>query len=352
MQRQIRFGLIGGGWRAAFYLRIAAMLPHQFRVSGILLRSPEKYSELLAKWNVPVYSSADALAKECDFLVLAVSKTAAASRIAELAEAGIPVLAETPPAVSLAEYERLTAIAASKPSIQVAEQYPLLPHHQARTAYAQAGKIGGVHHVQASAGHGYHGISLIRKWLSIDPAESCEIIGRKLTMPIADVPYRDQDVSDDREGIEQQEIAILQFGSGKSALLDFSRSQYFSPIRSNRILIRGTHGEIRDNDAVRKLGAGRFENVRFERVQSGQEGSLAPLSLLEIRAGAETLYRNPFTPHPLSDEELGIAEALLKMDRFIRDGVPFYSLVEALADVRLALAIEQSLTEAKAVTIP
>ncbi|OUS78434.1 hypothetical protein B1748_02250 [Paenibacillus sp. MY03] len=351
MRPVITFGLIGGGWRATFYLRIAAMLPHRFRVSGILLRHPEKYEELLAKWNVAVYRSADELARDSDFLVLAVSKNGVPAWLSELSQAGIPVLAETPPATNMTEFDQLTAIAASDARIQVAEQYPLQPHHQARTACLQSGAIGDVHHVQVSAGHGYHGVSLIRKWLAIEPAQSCEIIGSRFSMPIGDVPYRDQTVPDDREGEEVQEIAIFRFSSGKSAVLDFSRSQYFSQIRANRILIRGTLGEIRDNALVRKTGPGLFESLSLEREQNGQEGSLSPLSLLEIRAGANVLYRNPFSPYPLSDEEIGIAEALVKMDTYLRQGVSFYSLTEALADVRLALAMERSFTEVKPVIV-
>lgn len=345
------FGLIGGGWRASFYLRIAATLPHMFRVSGILLRNPDNYGDFLAKWNIPVYRTAAELAKDSDFLVLSVSKSAAASWISELAAAGIPVLAETPPAANRDEYEQLLEIAATDARIQVAEQYPLQPHHQARTAYIRSGAIGDVRHVQVSSGHGYHGISLIRRWLAIEPHQPCEVIGSRISMPIGDVPGRNSSIPEEQEGVEVQDIAIFRFGGGKSAVLDFSRSQYFSPIRRNRILIRGTLGEIRDNDVYRKTGPGQFESLSFERVQGGQEGSLFPLSLQRIRAGAKALYLNPFNPFPLTDEEIAIAEALMNMDRYLRQGVSFYSLAEALADVRLDLAMERAFAEVKPVAV-
>ncbi|PWV95912.1 putative dehydrogenase [Paenibacillus cellulosilyticus] len=350
MNSTIRIGLIGGGWRASYYLRIASMLPHLFHITGVVLRSPDKYSDFLAKWKVPVYRSAEELAEVSDFLVLAVSKTSAPASITELAAADIPVLAETPPATNLSEYEQLSAIAASNPRIQVAEQYPLLPHNQARTAYINTGKLGDVMHVQVSAGHGYHGISLIRKWLSIGTTFECDIIGRRFSLPIADTPHRGQ-ASSNEVGIEQQEIAIFSFADGKSAVLDFARSQYFSTIRSNRILIRGSHGEIQDNTITRKIGPDHFETVTIQRSQHGQEDSLYNLSLAHLQAGVDVLYRNPFSSYPLSDEEIGIAEALLRMRTFLEEGTSFYSLSDALTDVRLGLSMEEAIANKGAVTV-
>lgn len=350
MNTPIRIGIIGGGWRATYYLRIASLLPHLFHITGIVLRDPAKYSDLLARWNVPAYRSAEELSAVSDFLVLAVSKTSATAYITELAAADIPLLAETPPATNLAEYEQLSAIAARNPRIQVAEQYPLLPHNQARSSYISSDKLGDVMHVQVSAGHGYHGISLIRKWLSIGMALECEIIGRRFTLPIADTPHRGQAPSNE-PGVEQQDIAIFTFANGKSAVLDFARSQYFSTIRSNRVLIRGTHGEIQDNTITRKIGPDHFETVTIQRSQHGQEDSLFNLSLAQLQAGADILYRNPFAPHSLSDEEIGIAEALLRMRVFLQEGTSFYSLDEALTDVRLGLSMDEALAGKEAVTV-
>ena len=41
----IKFGIIGAGWRSEFYLRIAALLPSKFSVSGIYIRNSEKQKE-------------------------------------------------------------------------------------------------------------------------------------------------------------------------------------------------------------------------------------------------------------------------------------------------------------------
>ncbi|MDF9845294.1 MULTISPECIES: Gfo/Idh/MocA family oxidoreductase [unclassified Paenibacillus] len=349
VNKPIRFGIIGSGWRAEMYLRLANLLPQQFQVSGVLIRNPEKYQQLIAKYNLTVYSSVERLAAESDFVVLAVSKTAAAPLLLELAALNIPVLAETPTASTPAEYELLRPLAVSSPLIQVAEQYPLLPHHQARTAYIKAGGLGQIGHVQVSVAHGYHGISLIRRWLSVT-GTACEITARRVELPIMDFSYRGR-AAEDSVKTEQQDIAVMVFPTGQSAVLDFTRSQYFSPLRSNRVLIRGSHGEIRDNEIIRRLGVEETEYLNIMRVQGGQEGSLDSLGLRELRAGQHNLFPNPFTAAPLSDEEIGIGQALLNMADYLQTGESSYSLADALTDVRLAFAVDEAIESGSTVTV-
>ena len=53
----VNFGIIGGGWRSLFFLRIAAELPERFRVGGMLVRDPDKGRALEQKWGVPAVTS-------------------------------------------------------------------------------------------------------------------------------------------------------------------------------------------------------------------------------------------------------------------------------------------------------
>jgi len=349
LSKPICFGIIGFGWRAEAYLRIAKQLPHVFKISGIVVRNPAKYQEAAERWGVTLYETPHEMARHCDFLLVAVSKASVPAVLEELVSLQVPLLVETPPAFDEESLGIMSTFAEKNGQIQVAEQYPLQPHHIARTSLIQSGKLGQIHHVQASTAHGYHGISLIRNWLSLTEI-SCEIVARRFELPILEVPYRGRQVQDRIEN-EVQDIAMLSFRNGKSAVLDFTRSQYFSPLRQNRVLIRGSHGEIRDNEVTISLGTDVYDTYAIQRIQSGMEGSLGPLSLRELRAGQECLYRNPFPSAPFSDEELAMVEILTRMSTFVREDSPFYPLTEALKDVRLSLAIEKSITTQASVRI-
>jgi predicted dehydrogenase len=55
------FGLIGGGWRSEFFLRIARDLPEQFPLAGVVVRNNEKRERLQAAWSVPVFATVEEL---------------------------------------------------------------------------------------------------------------------------------------------------------------------------------------------------------------------------------------------------------------------------------------------------
>lgn len=60
---KIEYSIIGGGWRAEFYLRIDALVPEHFSVSCICVRNKECAKELSKKFNVTVVDTIDKLKK-------------------------------------------------------------------------------------------------------------------------------------------------------------------------------------------------------------------------------------------------------------------------------------------------
>ena len=117
------FGILGAGWRAEFYLRIAAALPHLFRVSGIYVRRPERAEEL-RKMGAPVIEDKEVFyASEMDFAVCCVRSADMLTEARELLDRGIPVLCETPAAISetrsgrICRFRWLPPASASAPSI-------------------------------------------------------------------------------------------------------------------------------------------------------------------------------------------------------------------------------------------
>ena len=74
----IRFALIGTGWRAEFYLRIAQVLPQRFQVTAALVRDPSKHAAFESRWNIPAFGLLkEVLASSPSFVVLSVPREVA-----------------------------------------------------------------------------------------------------------------------------------------------------------------------------------------------------------------------------------------------------------------------------------
>ncbi len=235
-----RIAVIGAaGWRAQFYMRIAAALPERFQLVAMVVRDPAKAMQQEAKWAVPSYRDVQSLlnAQHIDFAIVSVTGSAAADVLTELVDRDVPVLCEVPPADSVPGLMRMHELTQKGAKIQVAEQYARQPMHAARLAVARSGKLGEVSHVQVSAAHGYHAISLIRHFLNVN-FEEVTITGQRFVAPIVAGPDRAGPPERERLKDATQSIAWLRFGE-KTAVYDFTGEQYFSWIRSPRVLIRG-----------------------------------------------------------------------------------------------------------------
>jgi hypothetical protein len=340
--KETSFGIIGGGWRAAFYLRIARALPEHFRVAGMMVRNQEKGSVLEEKWGVKTYRTLDELLEhcECDFVVVAASRSANASFIKELASRDIPALTETPPADSLEDLISLHELTRAGARVQVAEQYIFQPMHAARLAIVASGLLGSVTQVQVSAAHGYHGMSLLRHYLGIG-FEEAAITARKFDSPIVAGPARQGPPAKEKIVTSSQTIAWLDFQE-KIGIFDFTGTQYFSWIRSPRILVRGERGEI-NNREVRYLKDFQTPVVlELKRQSAGEDGNLEGYYLKGILAGEEWVYRNPFAGARLSDEEIAVATVLGKLAEYAKGGASFYGLPAASQDTFLALMMDKA----------
>ncbi len=345
----IRFGIIGGGWRSLFFLRIAQAMPEKFEVAGMFVRNPAKAHELEAKWHVKTYTALDDLLKINDlrFMVVSVPRTIAPQILHTLAERSIPALTETPPAPDVPGLIALHDLSKRGARIQVAEQYHLQPLHAARIALARSGKLGAVTQAQVSVAHGYHGVSLIRKFLDI-AYEPVTITAHSFTSPLIGGPDRYAPPEQERLVSSEQTIAYLNFGE-KLGVFDFTGDQYHSWIRSPRLLVRGERGEI-NNTQVLYL-ADYLTPITYELVRqdAGIAGNLEGYYHKGILAGNEWIYKNPFVPARLSDDEIAIASCMVGMDQYIDGGPDMYSLAEAAQDHYLGLMIEQAVASGQAV---
>ena len=335
----IRFGIVGAGWRAEFYIRIALLIPESFKLCGVYVRNAERATLLTEKYQIPVFSSLEELlATTPDFVVSCVNKQSICEEIVMLCEKDVPVLSETPIGMNP---EETTAFAGKiKPSwrVQVAEQYHLTPRNQAIKALITSGLLGTVNHVRLSCCHDYHAVSLMRFFLDIDQ-ELPEIQNCSLQDTVTQYNSRNGRIAPQEICIPHS-IAICKY-SNHSAIYDFTYEQYFSEIRSPQITIRGTLGEIVNDTCTYLQGQ---VPVCFSLHRHGHRNneSLDSMYLDSITGNGNVLYQNPFPNARLSDEEIAIATVLVRLDTYLKTGVGFYSLQDAMLDAETAYYFHHS----------
>jgi hypothetical protein len=267
--------------------------------------------------------------------------------IIELTRQGIPVLSETPPAPDLQGLIDLNNSIGVDAKLQIAEQYRFQPAYAAMVSIIRSGKLGKISHVQVSAAHGYHGVNLIREFLGIG-YENAMITGLRFRSPIISGPGRNGGPTEEKIRNSDQDIASLNFGD-KLALFDFTGEQYFSWIRSNRILIRGERGEI-INDRIKYLKDYKTPVcLELKRQNAGEAGNLEGYYLKGYIAGDDWCYINPYIPGRLTDDEIAVATCLSKMNEYISGGPGFYSLAEASQDHYLGMMIQKAVTSNEAI---
>jgi predicted dehydrogenase len=341
------YGLIGGGWRAEFFLRISRDLPEQFPLAGVVVRDAAKREALASRWRVPVFASAEDLLAygQAAFAVTSVPWAANLPTLELLASRNLPALSETPIAPALDDLKKVFSLVQQGARIQVAEQYLFQPGHAARLALVRSGKIGTPAEATVSIAHGYHGLSLLRHYLGAG-LRLPEISARRFKSPLIDGPGRGGPPAEHRVKDSERVLACLDFGD-KLGIYDFSGDQYFSWIRGPHLLVRGERGEM-TLDTVRCLQDFRtpagFSLVRRD---TGHEGNLEGHALDSILAGGHILYRNPFPGMRWSDDEIAVATSLARMQRYVQSGEEFYSVAEACQDRYLDLLVEEAASSGK-----
>jgi predicted dehydrogenase len=331
-----RFAIVGSGWRAEYYWRLAAALGGVDCV-GVVSRSPKELP-------VPVYQSLD----EClavgrpHFVVTAVPWEVTPSLIVSLVERGVRVLAETPPAPDLDGLRRLWAAVGASGLVQVAEQYTRMPTHAARLALVRSGAIGTPTRADVSSTHQYHAVSLIRTLLGVG-CGPVEVRAVRTTAPLVDPLSRDgwADPAEVRQATTT--IATITFSGGGFGVYDFTDNQWHNQLLNRRLLVRGSKGELRDDDVVRFAGDRTIVRTALVRRQTGYDLDLDGFDTDHISCGAEVLYRNPYQGLRWNDEEIAIASLLGDTAAWaVGEGAAPYPLAEGLQDHRIALAVDEA----------
>ena len=350
MSPPVRFLVVGTGWRARFFFRLARQL-EEVDLAGVVVHETCTTEEAESLWHAPAYTSLEnaLVDQKPEFVVVSVPRTVAPDITFEVVEAGLPVLLETPPASDLEGMRELWGAVGTTGLVQVAEQYPLYPGHVARLDLVKRGVIGQPTSVQVSSTHGYHAIALMRSYLGAGfrPATvRASSFESPLVNPSAKSGWTGDSAAHEAETI----IATVDFGAGVG-LYDFTTNQWHNQLRARRIVVRGSQGEIVD-DLVYGLADERtFISSPLIRRQLGYDLDLDGYDTDHISFNGDIVYRNPYTGGRLADDELAVASLLSAMARWCRqEGPPPYPLAEGCQDHLISLAIDASLKSGGAVT--
>ena len=340
-----RFGLYGSGWRAEFFIRVARSLPHLFSIAGMITRDPEKAARFI-RLGLHVYPAAEELLAtgHIDFMVVSVNASVSVDISLDLLRQGVPVLLETPVAPSIPDLARFKQSLPAGAKLQIAEQYPLQPMHQARLAMIAQGKLGTPSFVQISNTHAFHAIALMRKYLGIGLTETVTKV-TATSFPISGVAgfMRDGLSPTERIDTPTQVIATMQFDNGKVGLINHEGGQHRSYVRSSIVQVKGERGEIL-NSQLKYLKDHRTPiTSTFEHKLLGQEDNFEGYDLKGIFVDSQWIYTNPYTGSRLVDDEIAVAQLMKHMAEYVAGGACYYGIEEAGRDVALWAEVEAAL---------
>ena len=331
--------IVGSGYRAKFYARIAKTYPALFSAL-FLCRSEEKAALMQYETGVPaVCSTEEAAAFRPDFIVIAVNKTSITDVSIEWVNRGYPVLMETPAGMTREQLLQLWNLSQNSARIAVAEQYHRYPDMIAGLQAVSEGRIGTPGSAYLSLAHDYHGMSLLRRML-LTEGESYSIRGERTMYPVTETDSRTGPLPGNPVRERARDLVWVSFDSGKKALYDFSGVQYHSFIRSRHVLVRGDRGEW--CDAVLYCLDNRGQPVR-EELRPVIPERYKELDTALLR-DARRVPRAGLSMDNLQDE-FAMASMLYDMKDFLENGTEVYPLREALEDAYFRILMEEALAE-------
>jgi predicted dehydrogenase len=338
----VRFAVVGSGWRAEYFFRIAATRPDRFEISGVLVRRHAEVDRVAAEHGLAAVTDPERIDElEPDFVVVATSAATNADVCEQLTRRGHAVLLETPAGVDDAQFDRLDALAATGARVQVAEQYQFQPLLAARLAVIRSGRLGPITSARVSVAHEYHGVALLRAALGVG-IDAFSVKGHVHHSSITRGPDRTGSPDVDELVPSTEVVAAIDF-DGRLGVYDWTDDQYFSWIRALRFVVRGERGEI-DGDTVRYLDdAGDPVEQTLHRWDTGLVGNLEAPGHRGYLLGDEWVYRNPFPTTRWSDDEIAVATVLDEMATYVAHGIEFYPLAEGVHDARVAAAIRTAI---------
>ena len=369
----IRIAIIGTAARSSsLYGPLLKAMPEVELVS-VWGRTPETVRRLGESLGAPAFTSLEKLVRETapqiGIVDVAYPSNGLVGRMA--VEHGLNVLLETPIAHKLSEADAIIAAAEQRGlKIEVAEQFHRRPLEQIKLKLIASGLFGRVHtSFNDFAGHGYHGVSVMRSYLGFE-ARPLQVTGAVRQYDLAPHWSRLADSRSARQ--EAQEHGMIEFEGGQLGIFHWTDVGYDSALRwwrSSRFLAEKGMGVtvgvgLNVQEWLTLLAEGgeapRFITLerRWERVDGG--ALVAMVAHTGDPQQPVVQWDNPFRPKlqghgpQWHDDEIGVAGCILSLVNAVRNNTaPSYGAQQARLDQEITLAIRQSSLEGgKPVKLP
>jgi predicted dehydrogenase len=362
----LRVAIIGTGRRSDYlYAPIIRALPAHVELVSVWGRSQESARRLGEGLDAPYYTDLDQLVRETAPALGVVSVNYHANGEVGLmaVEAGLHVLLETPIAHKLSEADAIMAAATQRGlKIEVAEQFHKRPLEQIKLKLIESGLFGRVYtSFNDFAGHGYHGVSVMRSYLGFD-AKPVQVTGAVRQYELAPHWSRLQDKTGPRP--ETQEHGIIEFDDGRLGIFHWTNVGYDSPLRwwrSSRFLAEkgmgvtvGVNLDVQEWLSLLAPGGEAPHFITLERRWERNDGG-ALVALVAHTGDPEQpviRWENPFRParrgHGVQwhDDEIGVAGCLMSLVDAVRNNTePTYGPHQGRLDQELIVALRQSSLE-------
>ncbi len=359
----IRVAIIGTGARSNYlYGPILKALSGDVNLVSVWGRSLESAKKLGEGLGVPWFTDIEKLinqtAPQIGIVCVAYHANGAVGLMA--VEHGLHVLLETPIAHKLSEADKIIRTARQHGlKVEVAEQFHRRPLEHLKLKLIETGLFGRVYTAfNDFAGHGYHGVSVLRSYLGFD-AKPIQVIGAVQHNPL--MPHWSRLAGEFGPRKESQEHGIITFEAGQLGIFHWTDVGYDSALRwwrSSRFLAEKGMGisvgiGIDIDERLTLLSpdgqAPQFITIerQFERVDGG-----ALVAMIAHTGNLEypiVSWENPFRPAIMGhgaqwhDDEIGVAGCLMSLVDAVRnDTAPTYGAEQARLDQEIVLAIQKS----------
>jgi predicted dehydrogenase len=373
MAKKLRVAILGAGRRSDYlYGPLVKGMSDDVELVAVWARRAAPARALGKSLGVPAYTDVEKLKREtgADIGIVSVSQAGNGEVGLMAVEAGLHLLIETPIAQKLSDADRMIAAAKrNRVKIEVAEQFHRRPLEAIKLKLIESGIFGRVHSsFNDFAGHGYHGVSVMRSYLGFD-ARPLTVSGAVHQYPL--LPHTQRHGRKGEMKAETQEHGLIEFEGGRLGVYHWTSVGYDSPLRwwrSSRFLAErgmgitvGVHIDVEERMSTLAPGGEQPLFITLERRLERVDGGALLAMVAHTGDPKQPLVRwdNPFRPavqgHGMQwhDDEIGVAGCLMSLVNAIRGKTePTYGALQGRLDQELILGIRLSAKMGQPVSFP